>query len=101
MSGSSGVRSCLGDQEQKGRSRQLILCVPVILLWKDGVLAACCSFLRCHCPGDAGYPLTAVPWAVAGDTCHGHAAPACFETHLEAAVRFYRAMLVDCGFFFV
>lgn len=36
-------------------------------------------------------------WAAAGDIHLGHAAPACFETHLEAAVKFYRAIL-DCFF---
>lgn len=61
-------------------------------------MAACSSFLHCHRSGDAGYLLAAVPRAAAGDTHVGHAAPACFETHLEAAVKFFRAMLVEYFF---
>ena len=73
----------------------LVLVCKAVILWKDDFLAACCSFLRCHWSGDARYLLAAVPGAAAGDTRLGHTAPACFETHLEAAVKLYRAMLLD------
>lgn len=59
------------------------------ILCEDDFLAACCSSLRCHLSGDAGYLLAA------RNTHCGHAAPACFETHLEDAVKFCRSMRVD------
>lgn len=78
----------------------LVLVFKTVILWKEGFLAARDSFLHRHWSGDAGYLLAAVPWAAAADTRLRRTTPACFETHLEVVVKFYRAMLVDYFFCF-